>query len=244
MPNIFSVKKIGILAKMFVLAMCLASCGHHTLEGQNICIEEHDSIIVYYPEYTSLDLIGGSRVPHGDDILYCCGAAFTAKCLKYFTHDNIRCGHVCHGHFHKGSPEPICTGTFTFYNGKGHFAPYNTADLHTAANSNGMGFCQVLVIHNGEVIYSDTTKKTFWIRKDYVFRALCEKDGRLCIVESKEQVFYDTFVRYLVEYGVENAINLDMGGWSHAWFLSNEGEKVETNNGPTRYATNWLVFRK
>ena len=110
MPNIFSVKKIGILAKMFVLAMCFASCGHHTLAGQNICIEEHDSIIVYYPEYTSLDLIGGSRVPHGDDILYCCGAAFTAKCLKYFTHDNIRCGHVCHGHFHKGSPEPICTG--------------------------------------------------------------------------------------------------------------------------------------
>ena len=35
-----------------------------------------------------------------------------------------------------------------------------------------------------------------------------------------------------------------MGGWSHAWYLSNEGEKVETNNAPTRYATNWLVFRK
>ena len=100
-------------AVLLAVLFLLSSCTPKSLAGQNVCIEEHDSIIVYYPEYTSLDLIGSSRVPHGDDILYCCGAAFTAKCLKYFTHDNIRCGHVCHGHFHKGSPEAICTGTST-----------------------------------------------------------------------------------------------------------------------------------
>ncbi len=229
---------------LFIASTLFISCSPKSLAGQNMCIEEQDSVIVYYPEFSTLDLIGSNRVPHGDDILYCSVAAFTAKCLKNFTHDNIRCGHVCHGRYYKGSPEPICTGTFTFYNGKGHFAPANEHDLHVAADSNGMGFCQVLVIYNHEVIYSDTATKRFWISHPYVFRALCEKDGRLCIVESKESVYYDAFVRYLVDYGVTHAINLDMGGWSHSWYLNNAGERIETNSPPTKYASNWLVFRK
>ena len=214
------------------------------MSAQNICIEEQDSIIVYYPEFSSLALIGSNRVPHGDDILYCSAAAFTAKCLKHFTHENIRCGHVCQGRYYKGSPEPICSGVFTFYNGQGHFDWANESALHIAADSGGMGFCQVLVVFDHHIVYSDTVAKTFWISKDYVFRALCEKDGRLCIIESKEAVSYSQFVHYLVDYGVTHAINLDMGGWSHAWYLNNWDERVETNNMPTKYASNWLVFRK
>ena len=66
---------------LFASMFLFASCTPKSLPGQNVCIEEHDSIIVYYPEYTSLDLIGSQRVPHGDDILYCCGAAFTAETI-------------------------------------------------------------------------------------------------------------------------------------------------------------------
>lgn len=233
----------------FLLVLCLCNCSSNTTASNkpsydNICVDEYDSLIAYYPNFSDIELAFGSEVPSGDDILYCCGAAFTAECLKSFTHENIRCNHVTGGTFYYGSEEPVCNGVFTYYNGKGHFAPVNEGALHTAADSAGMGFCQVLAVYNGEPVYTDTLKKDFWIHRDYVFRALCEKDGRLCIIESKEKVPYGTFVRYLIEFGVEHAINLDMGGWSHAWYHDNNGEIVTTNSKPTRYATNWLIFKK
>lgn len=213
-------------------------------ETLNMRIDEQENLLVFYPNFSTLDLVCGKCVPAGDDILFCGAAAFTAKCLKYFCHDNIRCNHVSNGQLFKGSAEPICNGVFTYYNGKGHFAMANQADLEKAAQNHGMGFCQVIVILNHKVMYANEQKKTFWIKKDYVFRALCEKDGRLCIAESKEAVSYAQFVSYLVDYGFDNAINLDMGGWSHSSYRSNSNKRVTTNAIPTRFASNWIVFKK
>ena len=41
------------LPLIIVVVLLFASCAPKSLAGQNVCIEEHDSIIVYYPEYTS-----------------------------------------------------------------------------------------------------------------------------------------------------------------------------------------------
>lgn len=211
---------------------------------QNMRIDEQDSLLVYYPNFEKMDFVCGKCVPSSQSILYCCAGAFTAKRLKEFNHNNIRCNHVSNGRFFRGSDEPICNGVFTYYNGKGHFAMANQTDLKSAAANGGMGFCQVIVILNNKVMYANEKEKTFWIRKNYVFRALCEKDGELCIAESKEAVSYAQFVSYLVDYGINNAINLDMGGWSHSWYRDNSDKVVTTNASPNRYATNWIVFKK
>lgn len=237
-------RKLRIFLWIFSCPFAYNLSDAYAQEVQNIRIDERDSILVYYPNFQELDLACGKFVPSSKKILYCCAGAFTAKTLKYFSHSNIRCGHVCNGRFYEGSPEPICNGTFTFYNGKGHFAKVNVQDLKTAAANHGMGFCQVLIILNGQIIYADEANQSFWMKRNYVFRALCEKDGQLCIAESKEVVSYSSFVRFLKEYGFTNAIYLDMGGWSHAWYRNNDGKIVNTNAIPTRFATNWLLFKK
>lgn len=210
----------------------------------NMRIDSLDSIIVYHPNFSTMQMAYGSDVPQGDNILYCCGAAFTAECLNTFKHTNIRCNHVNNGQFYKGSDEPICNGTFTFYNGKGHFDRISDSALRVAARHGGMGFCQVLTIFDGEIAYTDTLNQDFWIHKDYVFRALCEKDGELCIIETIDRVPYGTFARFLHDYGVKYAINLDMGGWSHAWYRDNYNDIIETNSKPIRFASNWILFKK
>lgn len=234
---------------LFVIVSCLLSfwlsvSGCSAQNTPNMRIDERDSLLVYYPYYQTLDMVCGKNVPASDDILYCCACAFTAECLKKFKHSNIRRDHVSGGHYFKGSDEPVCNGFFSFYDGKGHFGMASKNDFKTAAAKEGMGFCQVIVILNGVLQYANSEKKTFWIRKDYVFRALCEKDGQLCIAESKYAVSYAQFANYLMEYGFDNAINLDMGGWSHAWWRDNDGTLKTTNAIPTRFASNWLIFKK
>lgn len=231
-----------------VLSLFVTDCKSAYFSGDkvvydNVRIDSLDNIIVYYPNFENLEMAYGSNVPNNDDILYCCGAAFTAECLKSFNHENIRCNHVNKGRFYHGSDEPICNGAFTFYDGQGHFDRINDSVLHVAADHGGMGFCQVLTIFDGEIAYTDTLNQDFWIHKDYVFRALCEKDGKLCIIETKAKVPYGTFAHYLKDFGVTYAINLDMGGWSHAWYRDNYGEVIETNSAPCKWATNWLLFK-
>lgn len=231
-----------------LLSLVLSACGATAQSDDrptydNIDIEEYDSLIIYRPRFCTIEMAYGSEVPQGDNILFCCPAAFTAECLKYFTHTNIRCNHVNNGTFYAGSPEPVCNGVFTFYDEQGHFDRINDSSLQVAAEHNGMGFCQVLAIFDGEIAYTDTLKQDFWIHKDYVFRALCEKDGKLCLIESCDKVSYARFVRYLKEYGVKYAINLDMGGWSHSWYRDNYGDVITTGSSPTKYASNWLLFK-
>ncbi|MCQ2286062.1 MAG: hypothetical protein MJZ76_04220 [Bacteroidales bacterium] len=232
-------KSILVLLSFWVLGChcCFAQCN-------NIVIAETDSLIIYHPQFSDIDLRFSSEIPYGEEVLYCCAGAFTAKCLTDFSHDNIRCPHVSRGERFEGSPEPVCNGVFTFFNGQGHFAYSDSPLIDSAAQNGGMGFCQVLILLNDSIIYTDTVAKTFWMKQSYVFRALCEKDGKLCIIQSKEKVDYAVFVRLLSEYEVKNAIYLDMGGWGYAHYCDNDNMMVETTHAPTKYASNWLVFLK
>ena len=83
-----------------------------------------------------------------------------------------------------------------------------------------------------------------------VYRALCEKNGKLCIIESKKVVTYEDFVKYLVEFKVKHALYLDMGsGWNYAWYRDKEGKMKErfpeSKRSPSyKYRTNWIAFYK
>lgn len=241
-------KKISFYLLLLLATATMVSCHYEETSSEplfnNITIESADSLLVYYPEYGVLDLDTGNSVPSDPDMLFCCAGAFTASCLSQFTHENIRGNHVVGGTLFEGSEEPVCTGVFTYYDGRGHFDFANQAALDTAAAHGGMGFRQVLVIKNDTVIYADTVKKSFWIGKEYVFRVLAEKDGQLCIAQSRKPVTYARFVQFLQNYGIHNAINLDMGGWNHTRYRDNHGRVISTGCKPTQYATNWIVFRK
>lgn len=208
----------------------------------NVHVVDESECVVYYPNYRTLDLVYGAQVPEDDDMLYCCAGAFTAECLDTFSHVNIRCNHVSNGKLYEGSDEPVCSGVFTYYEGHGYFDTVNQAALDRAAECHGMGFCQILIIKDKQVVCADSVSRKF--RRPYVFRALCEKDGKLCIVESKEKLKFPDFIRILCNEHVDQAIYLDMGAWSHACYRDNFGTIVETNSKPIKYASNWLIFRK
>ena len=80
------------------------------------------------------------------------------------------------------------------------------------------------------------------------YRALCEKDGRLCLVESKKVVTLEFFIKCLMESHVTNAIYLDMGaGWNYAWYRDAKGDVHEIfpeskKASDYRYRTNWVTF--
>lgn len=83
-----------------------------------------------------------------------------------------------------------------------------------------------------------------------VYRALCEKNGKLCIVESKKVMTYEFFVNCLNVLKVKHALYLDMGsGWNYAWYRDKEGKIIEqfpeSKKSPNyKYRTNWITFYK
>jgi hypothetical protein len=83
-----------------------------------------------------------------------------------------------------------------------------------------------------------------------IYRALCEKDGKLCIAESKKKMTYETFVKSLSAYKVTHALYLDMGrGWNYAWYRDQKGKVVvlfpESKMAPSyKFRTNWITFYK
>lgn len=233
--------------KTFLLTYTLFFLFPFTTKAQqhhNIDIEEYDSLIIYYPQYEYITLSYGREVPFGEDVLYCCAGAFTAKCLKTFSHDNIRCNHVSEGKLYQGSEEPVCNGMFAYYDGEGHWDFANRSLIDSAVAHHGMAFAQVLIIYNDSIIYKDSLTKKFWIEKAYVYRALCEKEGKICIIQSRDEIPYAQFVNLLTGCDVHHALYLDMGGWGHACYCDNDDMIVETTHAPTQYATNWLVFKR
>ena len=74
-----------------------------------------------------------------------------------------------------------------------------------------MGVAQNMIIHNFRV-------QPLFRKNSFQYRALCELDGKLCIIQSNQSVKYQDFVDMLIETGVKHALYLDMGGWNHSWY--------------------------
>ena len=109
-----------------------------------------------------------------------------------------------------------------------------------------MGFCQMMIVKDGSVRPIGSKMKN----NVNIYRALCEKDGKLCIVESKKKMTYENFVKALSAYKVTYALYLDMGrGWNYAWYRDKKGKVVvlfpESKMAPSyKYRTNWITFYK
>ncbi|MBR1502757.1 MAG: hypothetical protein IJ618_02595 [Prevotella sp.] len=208
-----------------------------------VTVETTTNLNVYYPEYSRIDLVCGQMPKAADkSVEFCCEAAFTGELLNEFKHSNIADNHICTGVMKKGYRCKTNTGGFVW--GKGKWSFMRKADFPKDGNGWNMGFCQLLIVYNAEARPIGSKMR----KNRTVYRALCEKNGRLCIVESKKVVAYEDFVKYLVEFKVRHALYLDMGGgWNYAWYRDKDGKvKVrfpESKKSPSyKYRTNWITF--
>lgn len=225
----------------FLIAALLAL----TLKGLAVTVETTANLKVYYPEFTRIDLVCGQMPKAAQkDVEFCCEAAFTGELLAEFKHSNIADNHICSGVMKKGYRCKANTGGFVWRKGKWKFM--RKADYPTIANGWNMGFCQLLIIKDGKVRPIGTNMKT----RRNIYRALCEKDGKLCIVESRKNMPYEFFVKCLSSYIITHALYLDMGrGWNYAWYRDAKGQVRECfpeskNAASYRFRTNWITFYK
>ena len=204
--------------------------------------KEKGNLIIYTPDYSSIDLVCGTMPSQSDKtVIFCAEAAFTGEFLKEFKHSNILGDHVSGGKRYKGTGCKRNTGAFVYYGGKWKFLYKNySKDLDVAAQNGGMGFGQELMIHEG--------KRVLTIRKDAnknEFRALCELSGKLCVIDSKGVSSFGDFIQALLNEGVTEAIYLDMGpGWNYSWYRDDSGVPHEIHNHRIIYTTNWITFYK
>ena len=205
-------------------------------------VERTSEIVAYYPQFSRIDLVCGDSMPSQRDpqVIFCAEAAFTHSLLDHFDHTNIDGDHVSGGRRYTGAVCKDNSGAFTWHNGQWRFVAGSYSDaLDQVAQSGGMGFGQALIIYNSEAIMP------LWRSGNNFYRALCEKDGRLCIVDSSESVEYDVFVSQLLHYGVTHALYLDMGsGWNHSWWRDSKGNPHEIHPWipKCRFRTNWITF--
>lgn len=199
-----------------------------------------EGLTIYYPQYSSIDLVCGAESPEEDcKAIFSCPAAFTGDTISEFKHINIAGHHVSKGEFHRGYACKPNTGAFVWYNGKWKFLLKDYAsELKIAADSSGMGVAQNMIIH-------DFNEQPHFRKNSFQYRALCELDGKLCIIQSNQSVKYSDFVYMLKETGVKHALYLDMGGWNHSWYRKWDNSKpTYIKNNPHNYYTNWLTFYK
>ncbi len=229
------IKKLHIIVTLFLLV----------LKGYAVTVMSTENLKIYYPEYSKIDLVCG-QMPKTiqKDIEFCCEAAFTGELLSEFKHSNIADNHICNGVMKKGYRCKANTGGFVW--GKGKWKFMRKADYPTSSNDWNMGFRQMLIIKDG--IPRPIGNK---MRKNRtIYRALCEKDGKLCIVEGRKVMTYEDFVKHLKVLKVKHALYLDMGsGWNYAWYRDKTGKVIEifpmSKSAPSyRYRTNWITFYK
>lgn len=204
--------------------------------------ETKGNLVIYTPHYTDIDLVCGAMPSQAEEnVIFCAEAAFTGELLKEFKHSNILGDHVSDGTRYKGTGCKRNTGAFVYYNGEWKFRYRGYSRyLDVAAQNGGMGFGQEMMIHNGQRVQT--------IRKDSnknEFRALCEKDGKLCVIDSKGISSFGEFIRALLNEGVCEAIYLDMGpGWNYSWWRDQDGHPHEIHKHKIPYTTNWITFYK
>jgi len=197
---------------------------------------------IYYPQFTRIDLAFGTMPSKQDtSVILCAEAAFTHELLDEFSHSNIDGDHVVGGKRYKGADCLDNTGAFAWYGDTTwEFVHGEYGELlDSVAAAGGMGFGQAIIIHDGEAI------RPLWRDGSHHYRALCEKDGKLCIADSRHQVEYDEFVKMLELFAPRHALYLDMGsGWNHSWWRDGKGQVIEIHPKAekSRYCTNWITF--
>ena len=235
-----------IISALAGVLLCACSTNHQMTANSSSTVAIDTTVNglnIYYPQFSRIDLVCGTMPSKKDkDIVFCAEAAFTHALLDAFAHTNIDGDHVSGGTRYSGAQCKDNSGAFAYYKGAWQFVRGDySAMLDSAAQGGGMGFGQALIIYNGESI------RPLWRGGVNEYRALCEKDGRLCIVDSDKAVPYDEFVALLEAFAPRYALYMDMGaGWNHSWYRDASGtaHEIHPPAPKSKYCTNWITFYK
>ena len=240
---------LHILIVLLFAAIVFMEAGAQTNISQKrnmdpVRVERHDSLTVYYPDYSRIDLVTGQMPSKSEkEVIFVCAAAFTGERLKEFRHNNIAGNHVSAGEYFQGFKCGPNNGVFTWSTKTGwHFYNYghqnSVTPLKAIAKEGGMGFCQSMLFYNGKQF-----KGCFKPDRANQYRALCEIGGKLCIVDCARSLPFGSFMEGLRKLGVRNAVYCDMGtGWNYSWYRKADGSVKEIFSTPGQYTTNWVVF--
>lgn len=211
-------------------------------EVNPVTVDSTGELTIYYPSFNSIRLVCGSMPYEDSSIVFCAEAAYTHAIMKKFSHGNIDGDHVSDGVRYVGAECQDNTGWFVYYRQQWMFVNDTvSACLDSAAtDSCGMGFGQSMVIFQKNIV-----KPVRNVKQVTHFRCLCEKEGRLCIIDSRDTTTFGHFIYLLAAYGVDNAIYLDMGrGWNHSWYRLADGSLREIFPKKHPFCTNWIAFVK
>ena len=202
-----------------------------------------NGLIILIPSFSKVDLRCGDlpQISEKDVVLFAEAAYTGAPLEKEFKHVKIAGDHVSNGTRYKGYKCKRNTGAFVYYSGKWKFCfDSYSAELDSAAKYNGAAFAQEMMIH--DKVIKSTARPDGNVN---TFRALCELDGKLCIIESLNNIRFGDFKSKLKETGVSEAIYLDMGsGWNYAWYRVDDKTIVVLHPKVHEYCTNWITFFK
>ncbi len=204
-------------------------------------VDTTTDLIMYDITDCQLDLACGT-MPNieQEDVVLCVAAAFTGKCLDSFEHSNILGPHISQGVLYEGYEEEGGYAVFASWGNQKEFFELGKQDkLEEVAAAKGMAFTQYWVIKDGKGY--NPPRQT--VKQEY-YRCIAQKAGRTYVIESKEVVKFDYFVKCLVERGVENALYMDMGkGWNHSFYRDETGVAHVLHPKTHEYCTNWLVVK-
>ena len=237
------VKRIFVSTIITLLAIVVVNA-QSTTNGNWVDIETIDGLKIIKPNFKSVDMTFGNESPKSDkSVIACFGAAFTGVDLDNgFKHSNIASDHAGCGKMYKGYVCKRNTGAF-IYDGKSWKFYYKSKKYSTllasAAKKGGCGFAQEMMIYNGQKVKTTRSKDN-----ENVFRALCERNGKLVVIESLTQVKFGDFIDSLHAKGVKHALYLDMGTWCYGWYRPDNESFIELHTQIHNYHSNWLIFKK
>ena len=209
---------------------------------------------VYYPHCAVIGLqVGSEPCIDVENICFVCAAAYTGKSIYEHpdspNHLDIAGDHIMDGTLYKGYDDSeFNTGGFIWYSGPdASWEIVNREEFRKKTTTSPLPFTafqQELLIYNNQI------QKFHRANRANFYRALCNLNGRLCIIDGTREHLMLSFVDLLKNAGVSDALYLDMGGWSYSWYreYSFYGEEYcpatiihdKPKNG--YYGTNWLAF--
>lgn len=237
-------KKIVWISGVVFLTIVLGlSVAWHIWE-KPLGVDETDNLLIYYPNFSRIDLICGEMPDTTNpNIIFCSKAAYTSASKSDNIHDMILGTHVAEGILYEGYEEnERNTGTFVWYNGRWKFLfQPDYREFELAVENDGVAFCQEMFIHDGAIKASlrDDT------RLQYLFKALCEIDGKLCVIQNKQKSSFYDFVMLCCKVGATEALYLDLDeDWLYSWYREKSGKIHGDAIYDSTYCSNWITFYK
>lgn len=114
----------------------------------------------------------------------------------------------------------------------------NSQFFEQATETGGYFFRQYPSVDNGVMVENNPENASFR-------RALCNLDGKVCIITCTDRVLMNVFSSALVKLGVRDAILL-VGGTADGWYRDSEGNVNSLGNSVSKKSKyiNYIVFRK